>query len=89
MALRGMPSYSVDSGFWAMAMPPSPLIARTPRVPSLPVPESTMQMARSRWSWARERKKKSIGRRWPRGAAGSSSCSVPFSKAMSRLGGMM
>ena len=89
MALRGMPSYSVESGFWAMTMPPSPLMARTPRVPSLPVPESTMQMARSCWSWARERKKKSIGRRWPRGAEGSSNCSVPFRNAMSRLGGMM
>ena len=89
MALRGMPSYSVDSGFWAMTMPPSPLIARTPRVPSLPVPESTMPMARSRWSWASERKKKSIGRRCPRGAEGSSNWSVPFRNAMSRLGGMM
>ena len=29
-----------------------------------------MQMARSCWSWARERKKKSMGRRWPRGADG-------------------
>ena len=33
-----------------------------------------MQIARSRWSWARERKKKSIGSRRPRGALGSSSC---------------
>ena len=71
MALRGMPSYSADSGSCAIAMPPSPLIARRPSVPSLPVPESTMQMARSCWSWASERKKKSIGRRRPRGAAGS------------------
>ena len=47
MALRGMPSNSVDSGFCAITMPPSPLIARTPEVPSLPVPESTMPMARS------------------------------------------
>ena len=72
MALRGMPSYSVEAGFWAMTMPPSPLMARTPKVPSLPVPERTMQMARSCWSWARERKKKSMGRRCPRGAEGSS-----------------
>ena len=89
MALRGMPSYSVDSGFWAMTIPPSPLIARTPSVPSLPVPESTMQIARSCWSWARERKKKSIGRRSPRDAIGSNNCKVPLIKAMSRLGGMM
>ena len=89
MALRGMPSYSVDSGFWAITMPPSPLTARTPSVPSLPVPESTMQMARSCWSWASEEKKKSIGRRCPRGAMGSNNWSVPLRKAMSRLGGMM
>ena len=31
MALRGMPSYSVDSGFCAITMPPSPLTARTPQ----------------------------------------------------------
>jgi hypothetical protein len=31
MALRGMPSYSVDSGVCAITMPPSPLIARAPR----------------------------------------------------------
>lgn len=89
MALRGMPSYSVDSGFWAMTIPPSPLTTRIPRDPSLPVPESTMQIACSCRSWAGERKKKSMGRRWTRGAPGSKSCSAPFSRAMSRLGGMM
>ena len=47
MALRGMPSYSVEFGLWAMTMPPSALISLSPWVPSLPVPESTMQMARS------------------------------------------
>ena len=70
MALRGMPSYSEEAGFWAMTMPPSPLMARTPSVPSLPVPESTMPIARSRWSWASERKKKSIGRRMAAGGGG-------------------
>ena len=45
------------SGFWTMAMPPSPFTALTPSVPSLPVPESTMQMARSCWSWASDLKK--------------------------------
>ncbi|MBK9472306.1 MAG: hypothetical protein IPO18_08475 [bacterium] len=44
-ALRGMPSYSVVAGSWAITRPPSPLTARTPRVPSLPVPESTTQTA--------------------------------------------
>jgi hypothetical protein len=83
MALRGMPSNSVVSGACAITMPAAPLMARTPSVPSLPVPDSTMPMARSCWSCASERKKKSIGRRWPRGAVGSSSCSRPFRNAMS------
>jgi hypothetical protein len=89
IALRGIPSYSVVPGACTMTMPPSPLTARTPCAPSLPVPDSTMQIARSRWSWARERKKKSMGRRCPRGAEGSSNCRAPLSSAMSRLGGMM
>ena len=84
-----MPSYSVEAGVWAMAMPPSPLIARIPRVPSLPVPDRTMPMALSRWSRARERKKKSMGRRWPRGVTGSNRARQPPTNAMSRLGGMM
>ena len=45
MALRGMPSYSVDSGVCAMAMPPSPLISLTPSVPSLPVIGSVVVLA--------------------------------------------
>ena len=89
MALRGIPSNSQVARDWAMTMPPSLLMARTPSLPSLPVPESTMPMARSRWSRASDRNKKSIGRRWPRGATGSNSCSAPFRNAMSRLGGMM
>ena len=88
MALRGIPSYAAESRVWAIAMPPSPLTTLRPRLPPVPVPERTMQIARSFRSCASERKKKSIGRRKPRGAPGSSSCSFPFSKAMSRFGGM-
>ena len=88
MALLGMPSNSVEAGFCAMTMPPSPLIARTPWAPSLPVPERTMPMARSRCSWASERKKKSMGRRRPRGSVGSSSCNAPLRSARSCPGGM-
>ncbi len=80
MALRGMPSNSLDAVFCAITMPPASLMARTPRVPSLPVPESTMPMANSRWSSARDWKKKSIGKRWPRGTTGSSRCSAPLQK---------
>ena len=47
MAWGGLPPLAVVAGFWSMAMPPSPLIARTPWAPSLPVPDSTTQMARS------------------------------------------
>src|SRR5664280_2846663 len=47
-------------------------------VPSLPVPESTMPIARSCWSCANERKKKSIGKRWPRGETGSNNWSEPL-----------
>jgi hypothetical protein len=57
MALRGMPSYSAVSGDCAITRPPSPLTSRRPSVPSLPVPESTTQMARSRWVAASELKK--------------------------------
>jgi hypothetical protein len=89
MALRGMPSYSVDWGVCAITMPPSPFTALTPRAPSLPLPESTMQMARSRWSWAKDRKKKSMGSRMPRANVDSNSCNAPFTSAMSRLGGMI
>lgn len=34
MALLGMPSYFAVSGSWTITIPPSPLMALTPRVPS-------------------------------------------------------
>ena len=44
-----------------MVMPPSALIARSPKAPSEPVPERTTPMALAPWSSANERKKPSIG----------------------------
>jgi hypothetical protein len=54
------------SAVWAIAIPPCSLTARSPSVPSLPLPESRMQMASSPWSSANERKNSSIGVRTPR-----------------------
>ena len=57
MALLGMPEYLADSGAWAIVIPAAPLIALSPSVPSVPVPERTIPMAFSFWSSASERKK--------------------------------
>ena len=57
MALRGMKGYLAWLSSWAMVSAPAPFTAWSPRVPSLPVPDKTMQMARSPSSWARDRKK--------------------------------
>jgi hypothetical protein len=46
----------VDGGEGALA-----LDGPYPRVQSLPVPDSSTQMARSCWSWANDLKKKSMG----------------------------
>lgn len=51
MALAGMPSNSLDDGDCAITRPPDSLMARAPRVPSDPVPESTMPTAC--WCWSR------------------------------------
>ncbi len=45
-------------------------------------------MACSPWSSARDRKKASMGMRWPRGASGTLSWSVPWKMARSRFGGI-
>ena len=71
MALDGMPSYSASSGSWAMVTPPASLIRRRPRVPSEPVPVSTMPMALPSWVSARVRKKWSMVAR-SRGRSSSS-----------------
>ncbi len=57
-----MPPYFAEGGSWTIAMPNSAFTARSPSVPSAPVPERMMQIACSRWSAASERKKQSIGR---------------------------
>ena len=47
-----MPSYLAVSGTWTKVMPPADLIARSPRVPSDPVPDRMIPMARSSYSSA-------------------------------------
>src|ERR1035438_6640869 len=84
MALRGMPSNLADSGVCTKTAPAFSLMARRPSVPSEPIPERMTPMLCSSWSSASERKKKSIGRRSPRGAAGSSRCSTPCRMDRSR-----
>jgi hypothetical protein len=54
-----MPSYSASD--WASVRPPCSLIARSPSVPSLPVPERMTQAAFSPRSAASDRKKVSMG----------------------------
>jgi hypothetical protein len=56
-----MPSKPALSGVCAITAPPCAWTSRSPREPSLPVPDSTMATARERASWASERKKWSIG----------------------------
>ena len=57
IALRGMPSYFALAGSCANVIPPVSLIARRPKVPSVPVPDSTMPIERVPWSAASDRKK--------------------------------
>ena len=60
MTLAGMPGCEAVSGAWAITRPPSDLTVRAPQVPSVPVPDSTMAMARSPSATASERKKWSM-----------------------------
>ena len=62
MALRGIPSYSASSGICAMVMPPSSLMDFSPTVPSEPVPERTMHIARALVRFA-ERAEEEVDRR--------------------------
>ncbi len=88
MALRGMASNLADAGAWAKTLPAFSRIAPRPRVPSEPMPESTTPTLRGPRSSASERKKKSIGRRWPRGATGSRRWRTPWTTDMSLFGGI-
>ncbi len=58
---RGMPSKRAVAGSWASTQAPAASSASAPRVPSEPVPESTMPMAREAASAARLSKKASMG----------------------------
>jgi hypothetical protein len=87
MALLGMPSYFAVSGSWTMTMPPSPLMALTPRVPSDAVPDKMTPMAFSCCSSERDLKKKSMGRLMVVLFTGSISWSVPLKTATFFPGG--
>ncbi len=71
-----------------MTMPPAALTSRRPSVPSVPVPDRMMQIARCCWSSASERKKKSMGTRTPRCLIGSVRCSFSPLIVKYVLGGM-
>ena len=74
IALLGIPDCCADSSC-AKVIPPAALMASMPFMPSLPVPESTMPMARDPWLEARAWKKmstekwipgsRSRRRKWP------------------------
>jgi hypothetical protein len=52
-------------------------MAWQPAVPLVPVPDMMTAIDFSRCSAASDRKKSSIGRRWPRFSTGSPRCSLP------------
>jgi hypothetical protein len=83
MALRGMPSYAAEPGSCAKAMPPSALIALTPRVPSEAVPDKITPMALLPCARASVRRKESIGMCWPRVRVRGTSFSMPPSSVTS------
>jgi hypothetical protein len=45
MTLFGMPSYFAEAGSCTSETPPDPSIARSPSVPSVPVPERMIPIA--------------------------------------------
>lgn len=63
------------------------LMARRPIVPSEPLPERMTPMLRACRYSDRERRKKSMGRRKPRGVVGSNRCSTLCRMDISLLGG--
>ena len=65
-----MPENFAARGSWTNVTPPSALIARSPSVPSEPVPDSTTPIAWVVRSAASALKKKSIGRCGPRISVG-------------------
>ena len=87
-ALRGIPSNLAVSGSCTTTNPPAWRMSRTPRDPSLPVPDRMTATARSPASWATDRRKWSIGRAtsWSRSLSVSSS--RPPRTIMSLRGGI-
>ncbi len=81
-----MPPCLADRSSCTKVTPPSSLIACSPRVPSVPVPDSTTPIARFCRSRARESKKLSIGRWRVVSARGVSRRTSPLS-AMLAFGG--
>ena len=61
MALLGMSGYWAEFGSWAKVIPPSPFTNFNPSVPSVPVPESTIPIARVFRSCAKEIRNSSMG----------------------------
>ena len=88
MALRGIPSYFAVSGSCANVMPPSTLIARSPSVPSVAVPERITPTARSFWSAASDTRKLSTDLKGCGPDGRSSTASLPRLIERLALGGM-
>lgn len=87
IALRGMPScWAVPS--WANVIPLADLIAASPRVPSVPVPERMTPTARWLPCSANERRNASTGRCWPGVSCRGSSRKWPSVIIIVRFGGM-
>ena len=77
MAFLGMESNLAEAGSCTKTAPPFSLMAESPIVPSAPMPERRTPTLWGPWSAARDRKKESMGKRSPRGAAGASKCNTP------------
>ena len=86
-ALRGIESYLADSSC-AKVMPPSALMASSPSVPSVAVPERMIPTACSCWSWASDSRKKSIERSGVRACSRGCSFNTPALMLSLVLGGM-
>jgi len=65
MALRGIPSNLDDASLWTITSPPASWMSRTPREPSLPVPDRMIPTAAAPRSPASERRNWSMGRLRP------------------------
>ena len=77
---------AAEESAWTKVAPAFSLMARSPSVPSEPIPERTTPMLCSCWSSASERKNRSIGN--TRGDVCGSRCRTPCRIVMSRFGGM-